>query len=126
MSTWDSQSPCKRRDGYLEKYSVGSRFTLRRNWRRRYMMSTPEGLFYYSNKDEKQKGMIPFGFDTTLYTKVDVALHPAATDPRYHYFALQFADPDSSFVKMLLLRTEDIEEKRLWCNALATMVSRAD
>ena len=70
--------------------------------------------------------MIPFGFDTTLYTNVDVTVHPAASDPAYHYLAIQFAEPGSSFVRMLTLRTRSMEDKRSWVEALSTMVSRAD
>eukprot|EP01064_Diplonema_japonicum_P007091 TRINITY_DN14815_c0_g1_i1.p2 TRINITY_DN14815_c0_g1~~TRINITY_DN14815_c0_g1_i1.p2 ORF type:complete len:121 (+),score=2.57 TRINITY_DN14815_c0_g1_i1:80-442(+) len=118
---------CKCKEGYLEKYSIGSRFTIRKNWQKRYMKSTPEGLQYYKTGEEKNpKGFVPYGFDTTLFTNVDQSIHPEAIEGGFHYFAIQFADPNGGRVKMLLLKTLSIKEKAEWCEALATMMARAD
>eukprot|EP01060_Flectonema_neradi_P040132 TRINITY_DN9047_c4_g1_i1.p2 TRINITY_DN9047_c4_g1~~TRINITY_DN9047_c4_g1_i1.p2 ORF type:complete len:124 (+),score=15.23 TRINITY_DN9047_c4_g1_i1:66-437(+) len=118
---------CVSKSGFLEKYSVGNKFTLRKNWKRRYIASTPNGLLYYKDSDHgKAQGRVPYGFDTTLYTKVDQSVHPEARQhDEYFYFAIQFAETNSK-VRMLLLRTQSNAEKAEWCSALSTMMARAD
>eukprot|EP00756_Hemistasia_phaeocysticola_P003194 Hpha_TRINITY_DN12117_c0_g1::TRINITY_DN12117_c0_g1_i1::g.81974::m.81974 len=117
----------KTQEGYLEKYSVSASLVVLSNWKKRWMVSQPEQLQYFKARgDEQPQGVVPYNFETTLYTKVSPAIHAAAKEPdKYHYMAVQFK-PRGQKVKMLLLRTPDPTVKEEWCAAFAAVMARGD
>ncbi|KAJ9460556.1 hypothetical protein DIPPA_09655 [Diplonema papillatum] len=118
------QDTCRPVEGYLEKYSIGSKLTLRRNWKKRYMRSTARGITYYRGEsDLKPKGDVPYTYNTTLVPDVDATIHAEAKEPGYWYFAVRFSS-EKGASKLLLLRTASRKEKEMWCSALSTVIAK--
>ena len=122
--------------GWVEKYSVGRGFFPVRNWKKRWLMVTHQGLNYAKgpNQEAQNRTYVPFiqsgnakdGVKLRpvfLFPVVTAAIHPEATEPSMHYFGLRFEETDVP--RILLLRTPSATERDGWVRFIGQFVHAA-
>eukprot|EP00760_Papus_ankaliazontas_P012062 PhM_4_TR15179/c3_g1_i1/m.67070/K01110/PTEN; phosphatidylinositol-3,4,5-trisphosphate 3-phosphatase and dual-specificity protein phosphatase PTEN len=121
-----SAGSLSRTGGWLWKHSTGRSLIGRKNWNRRYFRMTDTELVYYTNHTLKeQKGAIPFKSIVRTFSDAPISGSPP-TATATHSFAVQFK-PDAfrDDVLVLLLTTEDAEDRDDWIEELRVRHSAA-